>query len=126
MRLGSELTRAEDERSNMSADNPKKTTRTTGTAKKRGGAQTAPAPVNDHTSEEPVLPVEQAIELAAPAFEDIEAEIRRCAYEIYLSRGGADGDDLSDWLAAERLVRSGRRPDAAQRARSSSEERANA
>jgi hypothetical protein len=37
--------------------------------------------------------------------EPSEEEIRRRAYELYLSRGGVDGDDVSDWLAAERLVR---------------------
>ena len=40
------------------------------------------------------------------ASEPSEEEIRRRAYELYLSRGGVDGDDVSDWLAAERLVRS--------------------
>jgi hypothetical protein len=40
-----------------------------------------------------------------------EHEIRLRAYELYLSRGGADGDDLSDWLEAERLVRNSRRGD---------------
>jgi hypothetical protein len=33
-----------------------------------------------------------------------EAEVRARAYEIYLSRGGADGDPVADWLAAERQV----------------------
>ena len=37
-----------------------------------------------------------------PTHDDIAAR----AYELYLSRGGVDGDDVSDWLAAERLVRS--------------------
>ena len=71
-----------------------------------------------------MLPVEHASELDAPASRDIEAEIRRCAYEIYLSRGGTDGDDLSDWLEAERLVRPGRRADVGDAANSTSEERA--
>jgi hypothetical protein len=29
-------------------------------------------------------------------------EIRRRAYEIYLERGGLPGDELEDWLRAER------------------------
>jgi len=29
-------------------------------------------------------------------------EIRRRAYEIYLERGGLPGDELDDWLRAER------------------------
>ena len=33
-----------------------------------------------------------------------EAEIRARAYELYLSRGGADGDAEADWLAAERQI----------------------
>jgi Protein of unknown function (DUF2934) len=28
-------------------------------------------------------------------------QIERRAYELYLERGGEDGDDLTDWLAAE-------------------------
>lgn len=31
-------------------------------------------------------------------------EIERRAYDIYLSRGGADGNDVDDWLQAERQV----------------------
>jgi hypothetical protein len=41
--------------------------------------------------------------------DETEHEIRIRAYELYLSRGGADGDDLSDWLEAERIVRNSRR-----------------
>jgi hypothetical protein len=37
--------------------------------------------------------------------EDLEIEIQRRAYEIFLTRGGGDGDDLTDWLEAERIVR---------------------
>jgi hypothetical protein len=33
-----------------------------------------------------------------------EQRIRQRAYEIYLSRNG-DGDELSDWLAAERELK---------------------
>lgn len=36
----------------------------------------------------------------SPLTEDIE----RRAYDIYLSRGGADGNDMDDWLQAERQV----------------------
>ena len=31
-----------------------------------------------------------------------EQEIRNRAYEIYLQRGGQPGDELQDWLQAER------------------------
>jgi Protein of unknown function (DUF2934) len=29
-------------------------------------------------------------------------QIERQAYELYLERGGEDGQDIADWLAAER------------------------
>lgn len=32
------------------------------------------------------------------------------AYELYLARGGSDGQDFDDWLAAERELASGRSP----------------
>lgn len=35
---------------------------------------------------------------------DIEAEIRRRAYELYESRGFADGHAEQDWIQAEREV----------------------
>ena len=35
---------------------------------------------------------------------DIEAEIRRRAYELYESRGYADGQAEQDWIQAEREV----------------------
>jgi hypothetical protein len=30
--------------------------------------------------------------------------VRRRAFELYEARGGADGDDVADWLTAEREV----------------------
>jgi hypothetical protein len=36
---------------------------------------------------------------------NLEDEIRRRAYEIYLERGTAAGSEAEDWLAAEREVR---------------------
>jgi hypothetical protein len=42
----------------------------------------------------------QAAARKSPLTEDIE----RRAYDIYLSRGGADGSDVDDWLQAERQV----------------------
>jgi hypothetical protein len=35
---------------------------------------------------------------------DIEAEIRRRAYELYQERGGTPGHEDEDWLVAEREV----------------------
>jgi len=46
---------------------------------------------------------------AADGADGLDAEIRRRAYELYLARGGAEGNDLQDWLEAERTIRSGRR-----------------
>jgi Protein of unknown function (DUF2934) len=34
-----------------------------------------------------------------------EEQIRQRAYEIYLSRGDERGDEVSDWLAAERELK---------------------
>ena len=37
----------------------------------------------------------------APSREEIE----RRAYDLYMQRGGRDGSDLDDWLAAEQELR---------------------
>jgi len=105
----------------MSDEQPKKTTRGTRGARKRTTSEGANAsPIDDLRPAERVVPVPQTSEIDGPASqqldsaapENIEDEIRRRAYELYLSRGGANGDDLSDWLEAERLVRSRRGPEA--------------
>lgn len=104
----------------MSDEQPKKTTRGTRGARKRTNAEAATAsPIEDQRSSERVVPVPQTSEIDAPtsepldtaAAENTEEEIRRRAYELYLSRGGANGHDVSDWLEAERLVRSRRGPE---------------
>jgi hypothetical protein len=53
-------------------------------------------------TETPVLPIVTTAESVRSVPED---EIRIRAYELYCSRGAADGDALSDWLAAERDAR---------------------
>ena len=35
----------------------------------------------------------------------VDQQIRERAYEIYLARGGQQGDEVSDWLAAERELK---------------------
>jgi hypothetical protein len=35
----------------------------------------------------------------------VDQQIRERAYEIYLARGGQDGDEVSDWLAAKRELK---------------------
>ncbi len=42
---------------------------------------------------------------SAEAQLDIEEQIRQRAYELYQERGGADGNDVEDWLTAERELR---------------------
>ena len=44
---------------------------------------------------------------AAGSHADDRDRIAMRAYELYLARGGADGGDFDDWLAAEREVASG-------------------
>lgn len=59
---------------------------------------TAPPSVEQPLAE-PVAP-QSASDTTAT---DVDRErISRRAYELYVARGGADGQDLEDWLAAER------------------------
>ncbi len=100
----------------MADEKPKKTRTTTRAPRKRASDQTASeaAPIDadanrneTRASETPVLAIEQSSEIIVQLPDD-DDEIRRQAYELYVSRGAADGDDLSDWLEAERIVRSRR------------------
>ncbi len=49
--------------------------------------------------------------LVAPAIkseiskEKLLKEIEKKAYEIFLKRNGKDGNDLTDWLEAEKIVK---------------------
>jgi hypothetical protein len=56
-------------------------------------------------AEAPMLPIPESSEpeVRDPGVSD--SEIRLRAYEIYLARGGSDGDPVADWLAAERQLR---------------------
>jgi hypothetical protein len=48
----------------------------------------------------------QAVALSnKPAANNIDEEIRRRAYELYLERGMTPGDPGQDWLVAEQQVR---------------------
>jgi hypothetical protein len=40
-----------------------------------------------------------------PSNNDLREEIRRRAEELYIKRGGSPGDELSDWLAAEKEIK---------------------
>jgi hypothetical protein len=46
------------------------------------------------------LPATQKPELKQPTI--TEDDVRRRAYEIYLKRGANPGDEVGDWLQAER------------------------
>ena len=82
--------------------------------KARAGRKASSKPAADQSptttglNETPALSIQQASELGSPNDGPIEEEIRRRAYELYLQRGGGEGNDLSDWLEAERLVRNSR------------------
>jgi Protein of unknown function (DUF2934) len=45
-------------------------------------------------------------EQALTPIEPPPTEVARLAHELFLSRGGAHGHDLEDWLEAERQMRS--------------------
>jgi hypothetical protein len=49
------------------------------------------------------------------AGEDEQEEVRRRAYERYLARGDSPGDEMDDWLSAERDFRSSREQGASER-----------
>jgi hypothetical protein len=40
-----------------------------------------------------------------PSDNDLREEIRRRSEELYIKRGGSPGDELSDWLAAEKEIK---------------------
>jgi hypothetical protein len=102
------MTLAKDEPT-MNDEKPKKTRRSAGTRATSKRTDTVSASMTDPraTTEDPAIAIEHASEITAPALEDTD-EIRRQAYELYLARGGVGGDDLSDWLEAERIVRTRR------------------
>lgn len=92
------------------SDERKQPRRSSRPTKKPADVASAAPTVESRSTETPALAIEQASELRAPPSDAIESEIRRQAYELYLSRGGGDGNDLSDWLEAERIIRGRRTP----------------
>ena len=52
-----------------------------------------------------VQPISTPVGQAQANNGNMEEEIRRRAYEIYLERGGTPGNENEDWLLAEREVR---------------------
>jgi hypothetical protein len=68
----------------------------------------SPATLTQSTTSEEVLAA--ASEVVPAAGESMMAQpsydqIAEAAYQRYLSRGGADGHDLDDWIEAERQLR---------------------
>jgi Protein of unknown function (DUF2934) len=55
------------------------------------------------TEPQPDTPVEERVELLDST---LEQQIRDRAYQIYLKRGGQPGDQVEDWLQAERELTS--------------------
>ena len=47
---------------------------------------------------------------SAPQAEPTTQQIAQRAYEIYQARGGTEGQDIEDWLQAERELRRGLQP----------------
>jgi hypothetical protein len=70
----------------------------------------------DSVMDEPSGTVDPSISFTTPGSESTAAgapaptteQIAQRAYEIYQARGGTDGQDIEDWLEAERQLR---RPD---------------
>ena len=47
---------------------------------------------------------EGSIRMGSPPATDVNALIRHRAYELYERRGGHHGQDIEDWVAAERQI----------------------
>jgi len=58
------------------------------------------APAKAPKAKRPAKAAARAVR-AEPSFE----EIRQRAYEIYVRRGGSPGNDIDDWITAERELR---------------------
>lgn len=85
----------------------RKTTGTTTTRNKKKTAAVSPASGEATAEIKNGKTANQTAAMAAPV--NLEEEIRRRAYELYLERrataGAASGDENQDWLVAEREIR---------------------
>lgn len=71
--------------------------------KNNGNGVTTPRSRKSKTTEAaPVQSVAEPRKNLVPI--NLEEEIRRRAYEIYVERGSTPGDESEDWLTAEREV----------------------
>ena len=84
----------------------RRTDRRTAPSTDDAGALDAPRVVASSVPAESLeSPIGGVSEVAATDDARGEEVIRRRAYELYLARGAADGDDVADWLAAESELR---------------------
>jgi Protein of unknown function (DUF2934) len=60
---------------------------------------------NEPTQAAPLEDATSAANGSAPNPDPLMVAIQMQAYELFLSRGERHGDDLADWLEAERIVR---------------------
>lgn len=88
----------------------RKTTGTTTRSKKTKVSEETPQQTSPEQAvaevRNKVTPINAVVAAKKPATVDIDEEIRRRAYELFLERKGAPGDQAQDWLVAEREVRS--------------------
>ncbi len=68
-------------------------------------AKPAPAPAAKPAA---AAPVKAAPAKAGKAYDPTQEEIQVRAFEIYVSEGCREGNELENWLRAERELRSGR------------------
>ena len=66
-------------------------------------ARTATTGRTDAKQRRPPLPAIEKVETKQRII--TEDDVRRRAHELYLKRGGNPGDELGDWLQAERELR---------------------
>jgi hypothetical protein len=60
--------------------------------------------MNQDAQAESLSDATSTVDVGTPDSDSLRTAIQMLAYEIFLSRGGHDGNDLADWLEAERVV----------------------
>jgi len=64
-----------------------------------------PAPIAVMPVKTAVRPASASLSGVSQSTVNLDEEIRRRAYELYLQRNGQDGDPVGDWFVAEREIR---------------------
>ena len=72
----------------------------------RKAASIQPSPVLDAHSDIDKDKDSDVAPVSKPATSNLDEEIRRRAYELYLERGRTPGNESEDWRVAEQQVRS--------------------